>query len=235
MKRDLRFKNDERGITLVEMIVSILIMSVISAMIVMFISTSRTAYDVVSTDAMLQSNVEIVRKYIGELAVEASSWGKRSYTYSETVEGGGSVDHTVDLIWFKALDNDQEGLKRDYYDTYTDAEGNERHRFYYYYVFLLRPDGKLAYGKYPYSASLMGTGSLFGEGFTLPNEDYYENNILSDPYSILAEHVTSIDCTNSATPGKTELMKVKMALEYNGHQYDATINFSGRNKTSDSE
>ena len=242
-KMNLRNKQDDRGFSLIELIVSILIMSVISAMVILLISSSRATYSEVNTDAVLQGDAETVRKFIGELALEARSWGEKTVN----LPGGDSYK----LIWIKALDNDTEGLERGSYDYtyYVDEDGDgtaetEKNgsRLYYYYVFLLRsPDGPLAYGKYKYD-TLVHNGELFGDGFTFPTVvgegaggDYYHNDILTSPYAILAEHVTDIKCSIAADNNDRELISIDLTLNYNGHGYTTKMNFAGRNKTSATE
>ena len=249
----LRFRENEQGFSLIELIVSILIMSVIAAMVVLLMSSSRRTYRSVNADAVVQSESELVRKFIGELALEARSWGQR------TVKIGGKQYKT---IWIKALDNDTEGLERGSY-TYTyqkvDEYGNPVFeggnpvmetgtRQYYYYVFLLRsPEGPLAYGKYKYD-DLIFEGTLFGldedhdgvsdhEGFSFPavvddvtGGDYYHNDILTSPYAVLAQYVTSISCTQAAENTDKELISIDLALFYDDLEYNSKINFAGRNK-----
>ena len=232
-KVNIRSNKDDRGFSLIELIVSILIMSVIAAMVVLLISSSRATYTVVKTDAELQGEVETVRKFIGELALEARSWGKiEDYEYD---------GKHYKLFWIKALDNDHEGVEPGHYEysyTETDEEGHEvtktMTRYYYYYVFLWRPEtGQLAYGKYTYD-SLVGTGgSLFGAGSPFPaSGELYGNDIISDQYSVLAHYVTGIDCSTSSDDTQKELLTVNLTLNYNDQEYSATMNFAGRNKVS---
>lgn len=243
---NLRYKRDDRGFSLIELIVSILIMSMISAMVIMLISSSRATYSEVNTDAVLQGEADTVRKFISELALEARSWGQKTVNLS----GGG----TYKLIWIKALDNDTEGLERGSYTyTYQEEEGGAMvdktgSRYYYYYVFLLRPDGALAYGKYKYDTLVQG-GALFGDvdndgigdGFSFPavvgdtGGDYYNNDILTSPYAIIAEHVTDISCKNAVDNNNKELISIDLSLDYNDHTYATKMNFAGRNKTSVTE
>ena len=238
-KMNLRYERDDRGFSLIELIVSILIMSVISAMVVMLISSSRATYSEVNTDAVLQGDAETVRKFIGELALEARSWGEEKVNISGT---------PYKLIWIKALDNDTEGLERGSYEYTYFEDGNPKTgtRLYYYYVFLLRSSGgPLAYGKYKYDTLVPADGVLFGkdndgdgihDGFTFPAEgDYYKNNILTDKYSIIAEHVTDISCSTATDNNDRELISVGLELNYNGHEYKTSMNFAGRNKSSISE
>ncbi len=253
----LRFSKNEQGFSLIELIVSILIMGVITLMVVLLMSSSRRTYRSVNADAVVQGESELVRKVIGELALEARSWGQKTLVI-------GSNSYPV--VWIKALDNDTEGLDRGSYEysyqklddegnPVTDAEGHPvmetGSRKYYYYVFLLRSsEGPLAYGKYKYN-DLVKNGTLFGdvngdgvvdgigEVFTFPavegdgtGGDYYNNDILTSDYCILAEHVTSITCTTSTDTTDKELISIDMALSYDDHDYSSRINFAGRNKVS---
>ncbi len=216
---DRDFKRDDRGFSLVELIVAMLIMSVIVLMVVLMISTSRRTYNTVKTDAVLQSEAEIVRNFIGEIAVEAKSWGQKEY-----IDGTDSYR----FIWLKAPDNDKTGVDRNYF----------------YYIFLLKGD-KLRYGKFPESAALNNVtdSKIFGTGFTFPDADSYGFNILTDPYTLLAEHLSEetdeadrgISCNESPyldTDNKyktAKLVNIKLNFLYNEHKYGTTMNYAARN------
>ena len=212
MKRSI---SDNSGTSLVELIVSILIMSVISGIVIILISTSRVTYDEITTDAELQTESETARRFISEVAVEAQSWGS----------GTDRTNHRY--IWFRSPNNENDG-----------KAGASRTPDCYY-VFMLMPkttdkESRLVYGKY---AKGTGTNQIANddalssagtETVEFPSTDLYHNNIYSDDYSILAEHITRIECTDSKTAGS--LITVYMELKYNDREYSRTLNFAGRNK-----
>lgn len=86
MKTDKHALIDNNGFSLIELIVSILIMSVISGMIIVLISFSRNTYNLVNTESQLQGEAEIAKRFISELAVEtkmcdSGSYGNDTYIY----------------------------------------------------------------------------------------------------------------------------------------------------------
>lgn len=192
-------------------------MSVIMGIVVMLISSSRATYREVKTDAVLQTEADIARNFIGEIAVEAKTWGMKDYS---------DGSNTYPFIWFMAPDNDSTGVSSTYF----------------YYVFLLKGD-KLRYGKIKAADALNSdpaTPTVFGPGYSFPaSGDVYGNNILTDAYAVLAEHLavdgTGISCNESTYLGpggvsfRNDLINVKLNFSYNEHDYTTTMNYAGRN------
>ncbi|MCR5685582.1 MAG: prepilin-type N-terminal cleavage/methylation domain-containing protein [Lachnospiraceae bacterium] len=197
--------SDNGGFSLVELIVSVLIMSAIMGIVMMLISSSRATYSEVKTDAVMQTEAGVVRRFMGELAVEAENWGEKTIS----VSGGGSYK----CVYLLAPGNEN-----------TDTAEK------YYYCFLLRTDvadGILRYGKYEYSdTSNYLENHLKSSGLI----DEYGIATYTDPYAVLAEHVSDISVGSTGTGGRYSLMTVTMKLEYNGEQYETTMNFTGRNQ-----
>lgn len=65
-------KLNNKGYTLIELIVTILMTAIVAAIISMFISVSRTSYDEVKKEAVLQEEAQMAGSYIGDIAIEAS-------------------------------------------------------------------------------------------------------------------------------------------------------------------
>ena len=84
--------NDE-GFSLVELIVSVLITGILMVAVGMFMSTSRNAYQSVSTSARLQEESMTVERVLSEYIMEAQKYGK---DLGETVSG-----KVVDIYWVK--------------------------------------------------------------------------------------------------------------------------------------
>ena len=228
VRKKLQFANDDRGFSLVELLVSILIMSVITGIVVMLISTSRRIYNSTETNATLQTESDVVKNTIGELAIEAQNCG--------LVNASG-----YSFIWLCAPDNDQDP---------SILRSDEDFKKYYYYVFLKKDgDDKLRFGKFE-DREVPGTdpkvytvrnseGIIFGDGYTFPTEDEYSCNILTDPRAVLAEHLQKehnksgrqdIFCSVTAENNLYEqLITVMVNFEYNGTENSSTMNFAGRN------
>ena len=203
---------DNKGYSLVELIVSILIMSVLTGMIVMLISSSRATYNEVNRDAVIQGETELIRNYIGEIALEAFSCGSF-----------GDPDGTDDnCIWLLAPDNKGETTDR-----------------YYYFFLHEKANHVIRYGRYKqkvgavYNPDLTGTdGSLFGPGFnylTLLEDESKATAIKGDDYKLLAEYVDRISLSSDPATG---LITVTVKMNYDGVGVTRNIVLLGRNTKS---
>ena len=225
MKRMVLFSRDDTGYSLVELIVSILIMSVITGMIIILISTSRKTYQTVNRDAVIQEETELVRNFINEIAIEAVDCGQF---------GTNAPTDTDDMcIWFLAPDNVQKSDN------------------YYYYFFLLeKATNTLRYGRYiqmedstNYNRVLVqevtdpGSGGtkkvVLPEGFDylklLENSSNVDKNgkstsIAGDDCKLLAQYVTGISCRS-----EQGLIKVTLNMEFDGAEFTKNLMFNGRN------
>ena len=112
---------NDKGYSLVELIVSMLIMSVITGMVVMLISTSRNTYSAVNSEAVVQEEVETVRTFINEIAVEAE----------DCISNDKLCGEDDKYIWFLSPDN-----------TGTSPE------YYYYFILFESSTKKLRFGRY---------------------------------------------------------------------------------------
>ncbi len=125
---------DNSGFSLIELIVSILIMSVITGMVVILISSSRNTYSIVKSEAELQGEAEVVKRFISNLAVEASECyaGKHNndpfiYIVAPSNEESGKV--TEHLVYFIYLQKDKNvlnyyNIKKTDFDNYLSIDGN---------------------------------------------------------------------------------------------------------------
>lgn len=211
---------DDRGFSLIELIVSILIMSVITGMVIILISTSQSTYNEVNTESVVQRETEAVRSFINELAIEAKDCGSAGFTYAPP----GGTTKAYSCIWFMAPDNNDSAASTNYYC----------------YFLLLEEDSQIVrYGKYPayqeetvegvttrvLNPILKNGDTLLGAGF-----DYggllvgNSTRIAGNEYALLAQHVTSLSLTKSAG-----LITVGLELGYNNASYTKTLIFAGRN------
>ncbi len=215
MKRAMIYGN--KGYSLVELIVSILIMSVITGVIVVLISSSQRTYNEVNRDAVVQGETEMIRNYIGEIALEAFSCGQF-----------GDPDPSVaadNCIWFLAPDNK--------------TGSNDK---YYYFFLLEKANHVLRYGRYKqmngadFNNILIGSdGKIFGTGFnylklledtTNEDIDHKKTAIAGDDYKLLAEHIDQISLSADAATG---LITITVKMNYDGAGVTRNIVLSGRN------
>ena len=95
VKKRNGIENNDRGFSLIELIVAILIMSVIMLAVVTLIASSRAAYRGAITEATIQGETETVRNFINEIAIEAKDYGIR-----EVGDAGNKC------LWFLAPNNE---------------------------------------------------------------------------------------------------------------------------------
>ncbi len=90
--------NDNKGFSLVELIVTVLITAILMIAVVAFISSSRTMYQTVNTSATLQEEAITAERVFTEAFMEA-----KTYKYQANVSlATGSV---TDVLWIKAKEN----------------------------------------------------------------------------------------------------------------------------------
>ena len=94
-----RIKANNAGFSLVELLVTILLISIVSGIVVAFISSSLRTYDIVDTQAQLQEESEFTTDFIRNLAVEASRAG-----YLGSDELIGSSISGSEVLWFYGPD-----------------------------------------------------------------------------------------------------------------------------------
>lgn len=94
-------KCNNKGITLIELIVTTLIMSMVVGIVVIFVASSRNSYIVVHNEAIMQTEAEIAMTYITDIAEEASAY-RVTGNYSIS-DGAGSK--TYNALVMKAIDS----------------------------------------------------------------------------------------------------------------------------------
>ncbi len=97
-----KINKDNRGLSLVELIVTVLLMSVISGMIVLFIASSRSNYELISTETALQTEAQAATGFIYDILLESENviFGE----YDATLVGGTGSDK-VKVLSAKSGDN----------------------------------------------------------------------------------------------------------------------------------
>lgn len=99
---------ENRGLSLVELVVTILMMGLISLMLATFISSSRRNYTNLSTEVQLQNEAQFAMSYIGDVAVEAEE-----FSPMESFHDGRT---TLDAFCIKAPDSATKIVSmKDYY------------------------------------------------------------------------------------------------------------------------
>ncbi|MDF2943236.1 MAG: hypothetical protein K0S01_2094 [Herbinix sp.] len=220
MKSEKRFNN--KGYTLVELIVTILITGMIVTMIMVFISVSRNSFDAVKKEAVLQQEAQMAGSYIGDIAIEASECSKGSFTIISDI---GVNNYKV--LNIKAPDPDYvSGTRYDYYFIILWEESTQILRFCKVKDdAVLQPDGTYTI---PDGSSLVfeaGTDTLDYEAM-LSSDGL---DIIGNPKALLAKYVTDIDVILPDLATNKRLTQITFHLRYRDKEYILTKNVAGRN------
>lgn len=235
MKRSTGAKPNNKGFSLVELIVCILMMGLISGMLVVFITMSRNDYRIVSDDTMLQDEASFAMNYISELSLEA-----------ESVTVG-----TEDAVSFELLSVDSEDGSIDsvsmssdiYYAAFFGADNTSSSTAdkAVYIVVWEKANNVLRFGKFKYDYNeadathpLPDDSKLrLKAGTTTGELDYVkmlqDNGILGNNRKLLARYITDFDLSTSNINSKS-LRTINFTVSYDGKDYVATKNIAGRNR-----
>ena len=204
MKKRMIINN--KGFSLVELIVTVLVTAILMLGVIAFVGSSRTAYQVVNTSATLQEESMTVERVLSEMIMEAKSYG-----FDEDVSVGSK---TVDVFWVTAVNNEA-------------ASGD----CVYFFVFD-ESDNKLRYckGTNPTDCVMKADkDSVLTAGSTLINNQCYGSK---QKFSLVAEHVTSFSMVKPSVEradGK-DLVILNISFEYLGKTNTNTITAVTRNK-----
>lgn len=94
-------KLNNAGFSLVELIVTVLLMSMIMGIVMVFISTSRTYYQVVDAEAVLQAEAQAASGYFYDLLLESTDV-KTTGDLAATSAGGSVADGAIRVFSIKS-------------------------------------------------------------------------------------------------------------------------------------
>lgn len=209
---------NNKGYTLVELMVTILITGMVVGIITVFISASRTSYDLVRTEAVLQQEAKMASSYIGDIAIEASQCTTAAFT---------SDGKNYKVLTIKAPDPEYvSGERYNYYFIILWEESTQTLRFC-----KVKDDARLqADGSYTLPA---GTDLVFLHGTN--TLDYASMlsagrlNIIGNKRALLARYVTGMDVVLPDAAMNSRLTQITFRLDYHGKEYVLTKNVTGRN------
>lgn len=204
---DRHLINDDKGFSLVELIVTVLVTAILMLGVVAFISSSRAAYQTVSTSAILQEETMTVERVLSEMIMEAKSYG-----FDENVDLGGGK--TVKVFWVTAKNNEA-------------GTGD-----CVYFFVLDTADNKLRYckGSHPTDCVVKAdTNSVLNPGINLINNQCYGTK---QKFSLIAEHITDMSMVKPSIEKAdgTDLVVLNLSFEYLGKTNNNTITAVTRNK-----
>ena len=216
MRQDKQFNN--KGYTLVELIVTILITGMVAIIISLFISVSRTTYDEVRKEAVLQQEAQMAGAYIGDIAIEA---------IESSTEAFRIASDNYKVLTIKAPDPEYvSGPRYDYYFIILWEENNQVLRFCKVKDdAILQPDG--SYQPPPGSKLVFISGTETLDYASMLSSGGL--NIINNPRALLARYVASMDVVVPSSSAGTKLTKISFRLRYRDREYVMTKNIAGRN------
>ena len=69
-----KISKDDRGFSLIELIVCILMLGMVTGIIVIFVASSTNSYNLIYDEVNMQTEADVAMTYINELAVEAKDY-----------------------------------------------------------------------------------------------------------------------------------------------------------------
>jgi len=236
-----KFVMDNKGFSLVELIVVVLVTSILMLGVITFMTSSRKVYEAVNTSARLQEEALTVERVLSEFIMEAKpgydsagtqvveSYGyDMNFAFTATV-GSETNSRMTDVLWINARENkyDPEGVSG---ASSTDA----------LYLFVLdHNDQKLRYCKIetnePQKYVERGVDNstedeirITGDGKTKIISECYGTNA---KFSLIAEHIQSMELKKVVgQPDGTDLLVIGVEYEYIGKTYTDTLTVVTRNK-----
>lgn len=198
---------DNRGFSLVELIVVVLITGILMLAIMTFLSSSRSMYQTVSTSATLQEEALTTERVISEYLMEASD-----YNFSNTNVSVGTT--VTDIFWIKAKENEA-----------TSSDPSKQYSIYYFV--LDKASGKLKYYKDKYnenhlidaSGNVINTNKLKDECFGT-----------KEKYSVVANYVKSISVSTISRADRKNLICMTITYNYAGKDFVSNITAVTRNE-----
>ncbi|MDE6636156.1 MAG: prepilin-type N-terminal cleavage/methylation domain-containing protein [Lachnospiraceae bacterium] len=208
MKNKIRYmRQSNKGVTLIELIVTVLIMSIIVGVIGLFISSSRNSYVRISNETAMQAEADIAMTFLTDIAEEASAF--RIETENMLSSDGGTREY--DVLCIQVSDPTP------------------------YYCFIVHDvvGEELRFCKVSHDDS---ANLLWVEGTSEDNinnidiKATLEANNINNPSNkrcFLAKYITGFDTV--VPPEKSGLLRVSIELKYGGNTYTANKNISSRN------
>lgn len=201
-------KIDNKGFTLIEMLISVMITGLMMLGVSAFISSSRVSYSRVTTSVSLQEEAGITTKFLNEIILESSEWGQfDELSYTDSSDTTKTSDMLI--VWFKALDDSK--------DDVTDRSEC------YYFIIWEKDTQCIRYAKFLEGdidkASLIGDTNDYLTGLL---SDYF-----FDDYSLVSRYVKTFSILPD--PNNMRRFSIDVTFTFNGENYEAHVNSVSRN------
>ena len=202
-------KMDNKGFTLIEMLISVLITGLMMLGVSAFMSSSRMSYSKVNTSVSLQEEAGTTVKFLNEIVIESQEWGLlQDINYT-----AGTQTSLIDVIWFRALDNES-------------ASASNRDECIYFIIWE-KATQCIRYKRVPVGDA---TGEFDKTAYLAEPEDYVVGLISDaffDDYSLVSRYAESVSVTRDANNLKR--YSISITFKFNGEEYVANVNSVSRN------
>ncbi len=199
--------NDNKGFSLVELIVVVLITGILMLAIMTFLSSSRSMYQTVSTSATLQEESLTAERVISEYLMEASD-----YSFANKNVSVGSA--MTDIFWIKAKENEE-----------TSDDPDKQYSIYYFV--LDKTSGKLKYYKDKYNENHLIDASGNVVNTTKLNAECFGTK---EKYSVIANYIKSISVSTIERADRKNLICMTITYNYAGKDFVSNITAVTRNE-----
>lgn len=200
-------KKDNKGFTLVELIVCILMLSMITGMIVIFVVSSNNSYNLIYDEVNMQTEADIAMTYINEIAVEAKDYVA-------------TAPYTISGVTYKAL-----CMEASDPESVADA-------YCYYIIWHQDNDNKLRFCKLLKSDANLKALSGHSSIDSVKDIDIDATLTAAGAYgnieNFLAQYVTEFNAV-PPTDKTFPVLQVNIKLEYGGSSFVSTKNIASRN------
>ena len=201
MRKKNVYKINNKGLSLIELIVSVLITGILMTAVAMFISTSRNVYMTVNKSATLQEESLTVERVVSEYLMEAVECYCKEYEIPIYDSSNNKIKEISEKVLFvNALENE------------ADINTNNL------YCFALdSTDNILRYCKIDAGTENLLSGDLTEGACSLIGKAIYGPSSKNAKYSVIAEHIQDMNCVLD-----TDTNLIILNLNYNYLDCDYT-------------
>ena len=204
-------KMDNKGFTLIEMLISVLITGLMMLGVSAFMNSSRMSYSKVNTSVSLQEEAGTTTKFLNEIVMESTEWGVVDTNYTDPHDSSKTSD--IKVIWFKALDNES-------------ADATNRDECVYFIIW------EKATKCIRYKRVEVGDeADEFDKTAYLAHPEEYVVGLISDAffddYSLVARYAENVSFIRDANNLKR--YSISLTFKFNGEEYVANVNSVSRN------